>query len=178
MAAGDTRPEGIADPREEAALRVPRRAAQGRGEGERVEERRALAPIERRGAFQPAPLVAGVEAGEGVHGVGRDGADVHEARDAVVCSCRCDDRSAVGMTDEDCGTADPAERTFDHGDIGRVGVETILHGERLVAVRLQQRNDLVEARAIGPDAVAEYDAGLCAVHWLSSCVGQVSHAER
>jgi len=61
------------------------------------------------------------------------------------------------MTDEKDGAADTIECALDGGQILFIGVQTILNGNHLVPIGLQCRDHLAEARAVGPNAVAEND---------------------
>jgi len=67
------------------------------------------------------------------------------------------------VADEQYRTAHAVERSLHGGQVLLVGLEAVLHRDDLVTIRLQRRDHLVEARAVGPDAVAENDG------WLGRC---------
>ena len=72
------------------------------------------------------------------------------------------------MADEEDRAADAVERALHRRHILFEGVQAILDRDHLVPVGLQRRDHLAEARAIGPDAVAEHDGRLgCSRHLLS-----------
>jgi hypothetical protein len=54
--------------------------------------------------------------------------------------------------------SDAPQRAFHRGDVTCECVEALLGGYHLVPLRLKCRNHLAEARAVGPDTVAEHDA--------------------
>ena len=62
--------------------------------------------------------------------------------------------------------------------ISKEEVQALLRGDHLVSLRLQRRDQLVPARAIGPDPVAEHDAwfALGSVHlYLSLSIFSNAH---
>ena len=65
------------------------------------------------------------------------------------------------VTDKDGRAADPSQRSVDCRDVAFEGVLGRYH---LVPFRLKRRDQLAEARAIGPDSVSEYDALFCLCH--------------
>src|SRR5947209_16213111 len=91
-------------------------------------------------------------------GVRSERTDVNQPDDAIVDSGAGDDASAVGMADEDNGAADPAYRCFHQGDVLCRCVEAVLRCNTLIPLRLKGNDQLAEARAIGPESVAEHDA--------------------
>jgi len=54
--------------------------------------------------------------------------------------------------------SDAPQRAFHCGDVSCECVEALLGDYLLVPLRLKCRNQLAEARAVGPDTVAEHDA--------------------
>src|SRR5258708_692233 len=66
------------------------------------------------------------------------------------------DGSTIRVADENSGAADPPQCTFYCGDVAFECVEALLDGHRLIPFRLKRGRYLVKARAVGPDAVAEY----------------------
>jgi hypothetical protein len=101
-------------------------------------------------------------------GVWSQRADINQSGNTVVGSSARDDGSAVGVADEDNGAADPADRCFHQGDVLCRRVETVLRRNTLIPLRLKGKDQLAEARAIGPESVAKHDAwfGLCRCHFL------------
>jgi len=96
-------------------------------------------------------------------GVRSERADINQADNAIVGSGAGDDASAVGVADQDDGAADPAHRCFHQGDVLCRCVEAVLRCNTLIPLSLKGNDQLAEARAIGPESVAEHDAwfGLC-----------------
>src|SRR6185295_18502169 len=85
--------------------------------------------------------------------------NVHEPDDPIVVAGGGDDRTSVGMTDEDGRAADPPQRAHHGIDISLERVEAVLRRHDLVPVGLKYRDHLAEARTVGPEAVGEHDAG-------------------
>src|SRR6202040_4234581 len=94
-------------------------------------------------------------------GVRSERADINQSGNAVVGSGAGDDASAVGVADEDNGPADPAYRSFRHGDVLCRCFEAVLRCNTLIPPRLKGNDQLAEARAIGPEPMAEHDAWFC-----------------
>ena len=93
----------------------------------------------------------------GLAGIRGDRGDVDEANDALVDARGGDGGAAIGMADEEDGAADTIERPLHRSHILLVGVQAVLDRDDFVPVRLQCRDYFAEARAVGPDAVAEND---------------------
>src|SRR5262249_14364950 len=91
-------------------------------------------------------------------GVRSERADVNQPGNAIVGSGAGYDAPAVGVADEDNGAADPAYRCFYQGDVLCRCVEAVLRRNTLITLRLKGNDQLIEARAIGPESVAEHDA--------------------
>src|SRR5271154_1539043 len=64
------------------------------------------------------------------------------------------------MADEDNRARDPADCRFHQGDVLFRCVETVLRCNTLIPLRLKGNDQLAEARAIGPESVAENNAWL------------------
>jgi hypothetical protein len=62
------------------------------------------------------------------------------------------------MSDEDCGTADAAQRLLDDGDIVGGCVERVLRRDTFISGGLKGSDYLAEARAVCPDSMAEDNA--------------------
>src|SRR5258708_5568461 len=90
--------------------------------------------------------------------VGSERADINQPGNAIVGTGSGDDASAIGVADEDNGAANPADRCFHQSDILCRCVEAVLRGDTLITLRLKGSDQLAEARAIGPEPVAENDA--------------------
>src|SRR6266446_8533647 len=91
-------------------------------------------------------------------GVGSERADINQPGHAIVGPGAGDDASAVGVADEDNGAADAADGCFHQSDVLCRCVEAVLPGNTLIPLRLKGSDQLAEARAIGPEPVAEHDA--------------------
>src|SRR5439155_17273004 len=94
-------------------------------------------------------------------GIRRECADVDQRGNAFVHSRGCDDSSAVRMTDENSRAADPSQRSVDCRDVAFETVETVLGCDYFVPLSLKRRDQLAEARAIGPKPMGEYDTWFC-----------------
>jgi hypothetical protein len=107
---------------------------------------------------QPDPPVGDLDVGEDVSDgkllllvlrgfglVGRKRRDVDEGRDSVVGPGMGDQRPAIGVADKDDGAADPPEAAGDAVDVAFQGVESMLGTHHLVPIRLQRRDELLEA---------------------------------
>ena len=90
----------------------------------------------------------------------RNRSNVDEAGHAIIDSRGRDGSAAIGVTDEENGAANAVERPLHHSHVLFERLQAVLNRNDLMAVRLQCGDDLAEARAIGPDAVAEYDGRL------------------
>lgn len=86
-----------------------------------------------------------------------DRCDVDKAGHAVIDAGSRDGGTSVGMSYEKNGAANTVERVLDHGYVCIERLQTVLNSDDLMAVRLQCGDDLAEARAVGPNAVAEHD---------------------
>jgi len=91
-------------------------------------------------------------------GVRSERADINQADNAIVGSGTGDNASAVGVADENDWAADPAHRCFHQGDVLCRCVEAVLRCKTLIPLSLKGNDQLAEARAIGPESVAEHDA--------------------
>src|SRR4029077_2353165 len=91
-------------------------------------------------------------------GIRREGADGDQAGNAPVGSRGSNDCSGVRMTNENGRAADPSERSVDCRDVALKSVETVLGRDYFVPLGLKRRDQLAEARAIGPESVSEYNA--------------------
>src|SRR5262249_15825441 len=98
--------------------------------------------------------------------------DEDECRDPAVGPRGGDHTATVTVPDQNRRTAHPPERVLHGGDIAGESIETVLSRDHLVTFRLKSRDHLAEARTIGPDPVAEDDAGLLfrGLHVRSPCV--------
>src|SRR5713101_7458441 len=103
-------------------------------------------------------------------GVRSERADVNQPDNAIVGSGAGDDTSAVGVADEDNGAADPAYRCFRQGNVLCRCVEAVLRRNTFIPLRLKGNDQLTEARAIGPEPVAEYDTLFCLWHICFLCL--------
>jgi len=90
-------------------------------------------------------------------GVRSERGDVDQPRNAIVGSGAGDDASAVGVTDENRGAADPPKRAFNGGDVVHDGVEPVLGGDHNVTFCLKCGNHLAEARAVRPELYRVYE---------------------
>src|SRR6476661_2263618 len=97
-------------------------------------------------------------------GVWCERGDVNQPDDTIVSSGAGDNTSAVGMADEDNRTADPAYGFFRHGNVLRRCVEAVLRCNTFIPLRLKGNDQLTEARAIGPEPMAENDTLICLWH--------------
>src|SRR4029077_19740603 len=86
---------------------------------------------------------------------------VNQPDNPIVGSCAGNDTSAVGVADEDNGVADPTYRCFRQGNVLCRCFEAVLRRNTFVPLRLKGNDQLTEARAIGPEPMAEYDTWFC-----------------
>ena len=77
--------------------------------------------------------------------VGCERRDVDQRGDPVVRPGMRDQGAAVRVAEKDHGAADPPEATGDAVNIAFQGVQTVLGADHLVPIRLQRRNQLLEA---------------------------------
>src|SRR6266550_2479086 len=77
-------------------------------------------------------------------GVRSERGDVDQPGNPVIGSGAGDDASAVRVTNEDGGAADPAQRASYVGDVVRGSVEAVLGGYHLVTFSLKCRNHLAK----------------------------------
>src|SRR6266436_241039 len=101
-------------------------------------------------------------------GVRCERGDVNQPGDTIVGSSAGNDTSAVGVTYEDSGVADAAYRCFRQGNVLRRCVEAVLRRNTFIPLRLKGNDQLTEARAIGPEPMAEYDTFFGLWHIFSS----------
>src|SRR6266404_7020221 len=97
-------------------------------------------------------------------GVRCERGDVNQPGNTIVSSGAGDDTSAVGVADEDNGAAHPAYRCFRQGNVLCRCVEAVLRRNTFIPLRLKGNDQLTEARAIGPEPMAEYDTLFCFWH--------------
>ena len=90
-------------------------------------------------------------------GVRCERGDVNQPGNTIVGSGAGNDTSAVGVADEDNGAADPAYRCFRQGNVLCRCVEAVLRRNTFIPLRLKGNDQLTEARAIGPEPMAEYN---------------------
>src|SRR5579862_923881 len=143
--------------------------------------RKVSAEILRAPRTQPDTSIHDVDVGEDVGhrevgllrlrrfiGVWSERADINQSGNTVVGSSARNDGSAVGVADQDNGAADPAQRCFHQGDVFCRCIEAVLRRNTLIPLRLKGKDQLAEARAIGPESVAKHDAwfGLRRSHFL------------
>src|SRR6266481_2584281 len=87
--------------------------------------------------------------------------DVNQADNTIVSSGAGNDTSAVGVADEDNGAAHSAYRFFRQGNVLCRCVEAVLRRNTFIPLRLKGNDQLTEARAIGPEPMAEYNTFFC-----------------
>src|SRR6516165_8694268 len=104
-------------------------------------------------------------------GVRCERGDVNQPDNTIVSSGAGDNTSAVRVADENNRTADPAYGSFRHGNVLRRCVEAVLRRNTFIPLRLKGNDQLTEARAIGPEPMAEYDTLFCLWHILSPLIG-------
>src|SRR5262245_51176685 len=97
-------------------------------------------------------------------GVRCERGDVNQPNNAIVGSGAGNNTSAVGVADEDNGAAYPAYRYFRQGNVLGRCVEAVLRCNTFIPLRLKGNDQLTEARAIGPETVAEYNTFFCLWH--------------
>jgi hypothetical protein len=71
--------------------------------------------------------------------------DVDQSGDAVIGAGGGDDRSSVGVADQDDRVVDLPEVAHRRGRVVDAGVEPVLGRNHLVSLRLQRRDQFVEA---------------------------------
>src|SRR5215470_10657 len=103
--------------------------------------------------------------------VRRERGDVHQPGNTIVSSGAGDNTSAVRVSDENNRIANPAYCFFCHGNVLRRCVEAVLRRNTFIPLRLKGNDQLTEARAIGPEPMAEYDTLFCLWHILSPLIG-------
>src|SRR5215468_6982673 len=108
-------------------------------------------------------------------GVWRERGDVNQSDNTIVSSGAGDNTSAVRMADENNRTADPAYRLFRHGNVLCRCVEAVLRRNTFIPLRLKGNDQLTEARAIGPEPMAEYNTLFCPWHICLLLFGLVRH---
>ena len=91
--------------------------------------------------------------------VGAECANVDESANPLIGSGPGDDLAAVGMPDEDCGSADTAQCLPDDGDVVGSRVERVLRRDTFIAGGLKRLNYFAEARAI------------CQIPWQNTMLG-------
>jgi hypothetical protein len=79
--------------------------------------------------------------------------DIDQGDNPILRSGVRDQRSAVGVTDQDDRAFDPTKAADDRGDVAAE-----LGSQHLMAFCLKRRDQLAEARPVGPQAVGEHDA--------------------
>src|SRR5215468_8868188 len=104
-------------------------------------------------------------------GVRRERGDVNQPDNTIVSSGAGNDTSAVRVADEDNRTADSAYGFFRHGNVLCRCVEAVLRRNTFIPLHLKGNDQLTEARAIGPEPMAEYDTLFCLWHILSLLIG-------
>src|SRR5215831_13274477 len=97
-------------------------------------------------------------------GVRCERGDVNQPDNTIVSSGAGDNTSAIRVADEDNGTADSAYGCFRHGNVLCRCVEAVLRRNTFIPLRLKGNDQLTEARAIGPEPMAEYDTLFCPWH--------------
>src|SRR6516225_3235446 len=90
-------------------------------------------------------------------GVWCERGDVNQPDNTIISSGSGDNTSAVGVADENDRIADPAHGCFRHGNVLCRCVEAVLRRNTFIPLRLKGNDQLAEARAVGPEAMAEYD---------------------
>src|SRR6266478_7281476 len=103
-------------------------------------------------------------------GVRCERGDVNQPGNTIVSSGAGNDTSAVGVADEDNGAAHPAYRCFRQGNVLCRCVEAVLRRNTLIPLRLKGNDQLTEARAIGPEPMAEYNTFFCLWHICFLCL--------
>jgi hypothetical protein len=93
--------------------------------------------------------------------------DVNQPDNTTVSSGAGDNTSAIRVADEDNRTADPAYGFFRHGNVLRRCVEAVLRRNAFIPLCLKGNDQLTEARAIGPEPMAEYDTLFLSLAYLS-----------
>src|SRR5207247_8848666 len=78
-------------------------------------------------------------------------------RRALIGSRSGDGSAAIGVAHEEDGAANAVQRPLHHSQVLFKRFQAVLNCDHLIAIRLQCGDDLAEARAIGPNAVAEHD---------------------
>src|SRR5262249_19072804 len=97
-------------------------------------------------------------------GVRRERGDVNQPDNTIVSSGASDNTAAVRVADENNRTTDPAYGFFRHCHVLCCCVEAVLARNTFIPLRLKGNDQLTEARAIGPEPVAEYDTLFCFWH--------------
>src|SRR5262245_6017874 len=104
-------------------------------------------------------------------GVGCERGDVNQPDNTIVSSCAGDNTSAVRVADEDNRTADSAYGFLRHGNVLCRCVEAMLRRNTFIPLRLKGNDQLTEARAIGPEPMAEYNTFFGHWHISLLCSG-------
>src|ERR1700758_1647441 len=86
-----------------------------------------------------------------------DRSDVDKAGHAIIDARGRNGSASVGMAHEDDRTADAVERALHGSYVLFERVEAILNCDHLMPIGLQCGDHLAEARAVGPNAVAEHN---------------------
>src|SRR5258708_2550434 len=97
-------------------------------------------------------------------GVRCERGDVDQPGNTIVGSGAGNDTSAVGVADEDNGAADPAYRCFRQGNVLYRCIEAVLRRNTFISLRLKGNDQFTEARAIGPQPMADYNTLFCLWH--------------
>ena len=87
------------------------------------------------------------------------GAECANVDESAIVPGLGDHRAAVGMPDEDCGSADTAQCLPDDGDVVGSRVERVLRRDTFIAGGLKRLNYFAEARAI------------CQIPWQNTMLG-------
>src|SRR5215471_79635 len=95
--------------------------------------------------------------------VRRKCSDIHKRGYPRVCARGSDHRAAIRMPNQDHGTADTLQAPSHVGDVLSVRIETVLSCNHLMSLGQKGRNQFAEARAVGPQAVDENDAGFALI---------------
>jgi hypothetical protein len=75
------------------------------------------------------------------------------------------------VADQNGWVANPSQRPSYRGEIAFIRIEAVLGGHHFIPIRLKRGDYLVKARALGPDPVAEHDAGFGLHDVFSSNIG-------
>src|ERR1700761_4198369 len=71
--------------------------------------------------------------------------DIDKRCNSWIGACRRDDRTTIGMTNQDCGVADAAQASLNAIYIAGVRIESVLRSDHLKSLLLESRDKFAEA---------------------------------